>query len=138
MGIFMCARGWWCWEDVAAALYVWSDIGLGGPWGVRDKPVLVDKRLDATAGSSWPDWVAKGGMAPRTGRRRSQRAPAQEMGAGVRACLLTPESGVVVSEEPDTINRPGRVPEGDGRVQEGVETTFQTGRDPGRAPSRKY
>jgi hypothetical protein len=36
----------------------------------------------------------------------------------VRGCLLTPESGVV-SEEPDTINRPGRVPEGDGRVQEG-------------------
>lgn len=56
----------------------------------------------------------------------------------MRACLLTPKSGVVVSEEPDTINRPGRVPEGDGRVQEGVETTFQTGRDPGRAPSRKY
>lgn len=38
----------------------------------------------------------------------------------MRACLLTtPASGVVVSEEPDTINRPGRVPEGDGRVQEG-------------------
>lgn len=67
----------------------------------------------------------------RLGRKRGNgpedRAPAQEMGAGVRACLLTPESGVVVSEEPDTINRPGRVPEGDGRVQEGVETTFQTG-----------
>lgn len=47
----MCVQGWWCWEDVAGALYVWSDIGPG-PWDVRDKPVLVDKRLDATAGSS--------------------------------------------------------------------------------------
>lgn len=61
----------------------------------------------------------KRGMDPGTGQRRSQKAPAQEMGAGVRACLLTPESGVVVSEEPDAINRPGRVPEGGGRVQEG-------------------
>lgn len=63
-----------CWEDVAGALYVWSDIGPGR-WGVRDKPVLVDKRLDATAGSSWPDWVAKGEWTREQGNAGVRKLP---------------------------------------------------------------